>query len=323
MNYKMTDYDIKLAYANYTYELYGFPMIFIDEYWDYYLKLLDKETEWNVFKEQYKSGRFTSYLDFHRSAQELAKKCAERLFNTNQSDAFKKLEEIDIQLTEWSDMPSIRQFNEIKPNYCKLIKVDLVSGGEQCLKYLGLFNTDYDSTYDIVDELSDYEIFKNNKKIRLLIFWYNSLNAYEHQYGTILTKVNNNILLKKIYNSNNYIIKNLNSANLVYKSKNDSYFYDITNSDDNNLLSLIGDYDIDGIKTHIDFIEDRRFYILNKPVSITCKNKSQLLVNPKYPIFFPLCASLCNGQTPTEKDLAIGYEDKIFFHLNENDYEKL
>lgn len=97
--------------------------------------------------------------------------------------------------------------------------------------------------------------------------------------------------------------------------------YNIAGIDDP--MSLIGDNNIDGLGVHIDLNESKSFLIQNQSIFITRKNKSQLLVNPKYPFLFPLCASLCNGQTPTEKDLAIGYEDKIFFHLNENDYEKL
>jgi hypothetical protein len=320
----ITDWDIKKSYVNYSYGLYGMPLIFIDDYWDYYINQLGKESEWNKFKDNYKSDGFTSYNDFCRKIYTLVEKCACELFNTTQSNVFNKLIEIRNDIVEWTDLPSIKEANELlkqeHTHQSLRIKVDLIAGGEQALKYAGVFNDNYESTYDIINKMTDYETFKNNKKIRLLIFYKNLLGAYDSM-GDILKQINKNILLKKLYESDNDIIKKLNSTGLAYKSDNDCLMYNIAGIDDP--MSLIGDNNIDGLGVHIDLNESKSFLIQNQSIFITRKNKSQLLVNPKYPFLFPLCASLYNGQTPTEKDLAIGYEDKIFFHLNENDYEKL
>ena len=314
MNYKTTDFDIKKSYTFLNYPQ-QYPMIYIDEYWDYYIDQLGAKENYELFKEQYKSEGFINYNDFKNKAKEIAQKSAEKLFNTDKETVSKKLTEVGKEITKWDELPDIKSVT--MSNY-KSVKLDLVSGYDQTLKYLNLFNNNYNSTYEIINETTDLEIFKNKKALRILTYSFAGV-----EFDEVLTSYNSNVIVKNIFHFCDDTIQTLNSYGTPYAYYHGDCMIWIINEFPDK--SLLGSHSINGFDYHISFNEMKTFLILGNKFQFkhNISNELDYRLSRVNCYFFPLCASLCNGQTPTEKDLAIGYEDKIFFHLNENDYEKL
>lgn len=312
----MTNYMSKVSYAAVNYPL-GFPMILADKYWDYYMSLVGQTDKWNRFMNLWNEEGFETYDQFITEFNEVAKKSAMLMFNGSVDESVKKLHEYAENSKEWEFPTKIQ--NNLKPG--KYIKVDIHSSVDYVLKEIGIFNDKYDSLMEIINGQSKYEIFKDIKLMKFRTLKFNGINNHPD-----IKKISRSIILKKIYESGLPEIDIFNkSCRNVFVSGNDMYLYELDNPDE--FEYLCGDYITDnGISFNISMFKNMCVQIMdsqyNFSINLSKKYVDYDLRNyPKY--FIPLMIRLIKGEHPTEMDLAIGYEDQIFFHLNENDYKIL
>ena len=317
MNYKMTDYDIKRCFQESCKHI--IPVIFIDDYWDYYMKLFNLESKYELFKEQYKSAGFQNCMDFKRNWQQIVNDVVERLQGNQPKDNNHK------QIREFAS--NIRHGWKVDLLHTcpdgKYAKIDIHSAWDVVLKTVGVWNNEYNSTMDIINDVSKYDIFKNQKLLRM--------NSYDKTLFEVLNdchQISAQYLLKKIRESQHPIIQKLNATyKTVIHTSGDMYMYKVDEfcGDD-----IEGDYEIDGIPFNISLYNAKTIFILGQKIKVIKKmnddvidyNIGYMKSGNLYPELFPLALSLYNDRTPNKYDLAIGCEDQIYFYLNENDYGK-
>lgn len=302
----ITDFDIKKAF---TFIHYGqLPPILIDEYWNHYMKIFNIENEYLEFSEKYKMDGFKNYNDFENKFNDTVQKCSKLFLKKSLNDTINCLMKHCDGLDEtW--MPHFTN----PPSGNNIVKVDIHCAGETLLKRLNLFNDDYESGYDIIDKISQFETFKNYKTIRICMIRLAGLHQNKYLFALI-----SNILLKEIYESDDNVIKMLNSKYPVGKTICDSLVY-ITGND--NLDKISGEYTYKDMNYHIDIFDVNNMEILGSEYLNLWTSPNQLNTYRIPQMFIPITNCILNGRIPTKYDLAIGYEDQIFFYLDENDYK--
>ena len=315
MNYKMTDYDIKRCFQESCKHI--IPVIFIDDYWDYYMKLFNLESKYELFKEQYKSAGFQNYQDFYNKLILTTKQCADIMFNTSNENVLKKLADVQDDIQDWTELEEVSKLNASNTTKYTM-KVDLISGADSALKYLNLFNTDYSSTQEIINDLSSYDIFKNNKTIRILVY-----RSAGIDFHPVLQKIESYCLIKKLYETDSLVKKLTEDIGIpYYKLLGDSLIYNIDSPD--KYKDLCKPYQDNEIPYHIDLFKVNYISIFGNCYDIHENlNTSEMAFPISLNGLEPLTYKLCKGEQPNEMDLAVGLEDKIFLHLNENDYETI
>ena len=310
----MTDWDVKRAFQNYTYPFF-FPLIYIDDYWDHYLNLFGLEETYEIFKDSFKK-EFNSFAEFKTAYIDTIYAASKKMFNTKQSEVLNVLKESVNTLT-----PLKAKYNHVfnMPDG-KYLQIDLHKACDQVIKNLGVFNTDYESTTDVIKSVTKSKLLPTLKPIRIFCYQVGFFDRINESF------LNCADILNKVYNSNDSLIQKLNKKYELTVAAGDMYMYNIGNDD---LTDLVGDYEIDGISLSMSLYEIKTINILgqeNKVKICTSSNEINYVIGYTeighiIPEVYPLAVSLYKGLEPTEKDLAIGYEDKIFFHLNKNDYE--
>ena len=301
----VTDFDIRKAFAFFCYM--KLPNLYLDGYWEHYMKIFNMEQKYLQFMENYKSDGFSSYKDFIDKFYEVVDKGAKTFLKKT------LYETVDILKEESKKVDDDWIPKYISPESGNIVKIDIHCAAEVMLKRLDLFNDNYNSGYDIINEVSKYETFKNSKKTRICIFKQAGLHENEYLFSLI-----SNGLLKEIYNSENPIIKNLNKTYSVFKTKCDALIY-ITGNDDNDKIS--GEYKCGDMDYHIDCFDINCIEIMGKKYPDIWNNHDHIGTHAIYPMLTPITNAMLRRRTPDEKDLAIGYEDQIFFHLNKDDYK--
>lgn len=307
----MTDWDVKKAFQIFEYPVH-YPTIYIDEYWDYYMQIFGIKDSYINFKTLFKE-EFKDYDDFRNSCYNIAKNAEKKLFNTDISSALKNLSKYSSNLP---DLTTPRIYDFPDGNY---LIIDLHSGFDAALKTAGVFNTDYDSTKEILHSLTDKTLLWTTKQIRINTYF----GFLSHSFTCFKICAE---ILNKICNSNHPVIQKLNQKyNKPNKCNGDCIIYNIGNDD---LSDLNGDYEIDGFSINMSTCKIKTVQILNQKFKIKLQSSNKIDYNIGYsptgnllPQLYPLALSLFYGKEPTEKDLAIGCEDKIYFYLNKNDYE--
>lgn len=72
---------------------------------------------------------------------------------------------------------------------------------------------------------------------------------------------------------------------------------------------------------HIDTFDVNNIDVLGKVYLNLWNHHESFGTHAVIPMFIPITNCILNGRIPTKYDLAIGYEDQIFFYLDENDYK--
>lgn len=309
----MTDWDVKKAFSKYSNFNGYFPLIYIDDYWNYYIDSFGLKESYENFRELFKK-EFKGFGEFRNTMTETIKNTSRKLFNTNRSEALIILQD------------SINHIDPLNGKYDQIIytpdgkylQVDLHKAFDTVLKKIAIFNNNYESTTDIIKDVTKSELIPTLKWPRILSY----VGALSQQLSNCF--LNCKDLLNKIYKSDHQIIQMLNQKYELTTVGGDMYLYNIGDDD---LTNLVGDYEIDGIPFSISLYELKTVNILgqkNKLKICTSSNKIDYVIGYTdkghiLPELFPLAISLYKGKEPNEKDLAIGYEDKIYFYLNEND----
>ena len=321
MKNNMSDWDAKKAFTEkHLYKNNYMPQIYIDDYWNYYIEEHNLTQVWNKFLKQFRDDNLTyaSYMDeYNRLLDEVPK-----LF-TIESDKNKIIDIIDKVLNskENSAMSYIEDLSTLpEGNY---ISVDIHSAFDEALKYIGIFNPSYISTNDIIKDISKYPIFNDNKFLRCAIY----RNSFNLSIMTGLFKICSEILLEDIYKSDQKL-KDIKELTLIGKGRGDSYYYKI--NDNYDVTDILGEYEYNNIKYHIDYCTVKDIIILNERYKcrfeLDKKYKFQSLYlydtnghRTENPFLIHLAFKLFNGGELNEKDLAVGYEDQIFFHWNKSE----
>ena len=142
-----------------------------------------------------------------------------------------------------------------------------------------------------------------------------------------LFKICSEILLEDIYKSNQKL-KDIKELTLIGKGRGDSYYYKI--NDNYDVTDILGEYEYNNIKYHIDYCTVKDIIILNERYKcrfeLDKKYKFQSLYlydtnghRTENPFLIHLAFKLFNGGELNEKDLAVGYDDQIFFHWDKSE----
>ena len=166
-------------------------------------------------------------------------------------------------------------------------------------------------------------IFNGNKILRI--------DIYYHLFDVFTTKeifkIYCEILLENIYKSDQKL-KDIKELTLIGKTQGDSYFYKI--NDNYDVTEILGEYEYNNIKYHIDYWTFKDIIMFNEKykccfeVDKNYKLQSLYLYDAnghriKHPFLLHLAIKLFTGGELNEKDLAIGYEDQIFFHWDKSE----
>lgn len=319
-NDMMTDWDVKKAYQE-TVKPIFFPVIFIDRYWDYYMKLFGQEKKYKEFREMFKSGGFTycSYMDEYN---DITYRCAEKQLTENQSTVHNMINSyVDRNITGNTGnlFPKLNSYDFPDGRY---LQVDLHNAFDEALKNVGVFNPDYESTDEIIDDVSKYDIFKNMKKLRLSVYAYNNFTQMKELFCICSDEI-----LKKVYLSEDDLMKHLRERyHKGVRSSGDMYMYEIGYDC---VDEITGDHMIDGISVNMSVVEIKTVYLFGNRCKIQFIPGSSLTDyvlgwsrhNILPPELSPLLLRIGRNEEPTKMDFAIGNEDKIYFHLNKNDYK--
>lgn len=319
-NNVMTDWDVKKSYAETT-EPFFFPVIFIDEYWNHYMKLFGQERMYEKFKYSFKKDNFT-YQKYMHEYGRTVQRCADELLTVT-PDRMKHITDEYISKNNINPdtdklFPKSIGFNFPDGRY---LQVDMHNAFDIVMKKLGVFNMNYENTDEVIMKKSKYEIFKGMKEMRMAIY----RTIFDSNTLRNMFLICADDFLKKIYLSDNDDIRYLrNKYPSGVRSLGDMYMYNIGNDDVNKFL---GDHVYEGISVRLSIVEVKTVYILG--------NRCKTLYMPDVPlvnyrigwsygnilppeIISPVLV-LAKNKTPDKMDLAIGNEDKIYFYLNEND----
>lgn len=321
MKNNMSDWDAKKAFTEkHLYKNNYMPQIYIDDYWNYYIEEHNLTQMWNNFLKQFRDDSLTyaTYMDeYNRLLDEVPK------LLTTESDKNKIIDIIDNRLNskENSVMSCIEDLSALpEGNY---ISVDIHSAFDEALKYIGIFSPIYINTNDIIKDISKHSIFNDNKRLRCDIYQY----LFDKDIHKGLFKICSEILLEDIYKSDKKL-KDIKELTLIGKCKGDSYYYKI--NDNYNVTDIIGEYEHNNIKYHIDYCTVKDIIIFNEKYKCYFEmgknNKLQSLYlydtnghRTANPFLTHLAIKLFTGGELNEKDLAVGYEDQIFFHWDKSE----
>lgn len=324
---KVTNIDAKRAFRRHIEVHKIIPTIYIDEYWDYYMDLYDLTDQWKEFLKDFIDSGFT-YESFYSTYDTLLQQVSDVINSKYDKDSF--IEKCKSLLKDApSTLNKVDSLCNLTPG--KYLYVDLRNGFDNSLRIVGLL--DDKSVYDIIREATPNKIFYNKKKIRFDVY-HTCLPCID--FKDYLYSLESEILLEKIYNQNDPTIEYLNNHfELIGKTNGDAVIYKLNGDED--LKNILGDYSYNGIQYHtetltvsdITMFGNKYRYLINRD-----KNGKQVNhiiysdINPDVHIMkskllnislYPFALKLATGEELNEKDLAVGYEDQIFFHFDKSE----
>ena len=310
---KMTNWDAKKAFSEFcNYEF--IPCIYIDEYWDYHIELINLTKTWTKFLKEFTESGFT-YESFYQEYNRICEEGSKLLLNCTTAEVGSRAYEFMQTIND--DTPLVKA-KDLKTGM--YIYVDLHNAIDESLKYIGAYNPNFNNTYDIIKSLTPYKIFHNMKRLRVSIYYYTF--AKDRTSYNKLFRIMNGILLTNLHNSSNPDILEIRKhSKLLSKTPGDTLIYEY-NPDISK--DIIGEkYTCDGFGYHILFIDIRRVSVIGKTTNcIKYINE----FGDRYAVYgshdfareefwVPAIKSAFFGDL-TEKDLAVGFEDQIFFHFD-------
>ena len=311
----ISNFQAKKAYTKYVMEFV--PPLYIDEYWDYYIQLYDLKDDWNRFLEYFIKEKFT-YVSFYEEYIRILTETINIISSLWGENQIQKYNELIQSITPQMPLIDVKTIPD-----GRYLNVDIHNAVDTALKYIGLWNDTYTGTYDIFKMLSNYHIFDNMKRLKFNV----NDNMVEKQ--DYIYSLYSNVLLEKIYQSDHHKIRYLNeNYELFGKSYGDSYFYKLT--DDEIPQNILGDFNCGDISIHIDIFDSKSIDVFGNKLKLNIIRNQQGkistlgLYNAKRKAnisLYPFAMKLATGEELNEKDLAIGYEDQIFFHFDKSELQ--
>ena len=321
MKNKITDFDIKKSFVQVNYPLET-PSILLDEYWEYYMDLFGQTEKYEKFRQDWLKEGFKTYKDFMDEYNNIINSIRfDDIFKHPKDDILKIIESA-VDRKPWMPVIDNDDYINLQGRY---LQVDLHHAFDTVFCVLGLYKDKYKSMNDVINAYTNHKIFVDLKLCRLNTYIRLGIANLE----SLFEMCGN--LLKKVFESNHPIIKELNEKypeRLL--SHGDMYLYKIGENDD--VSHIIGDYEVDGIEFSIRCMEYKHISVFDSTYLTTIDPDKKLIdyniAKNKFgygaiSLICPILLKLARNEQPTEKDLVIGYEDTIFFHLNENDYKIL
>lgn len=321
MRNKVTDFDIRKSFVDINYP-FGSPSILLDGYWEHYMDIFGQTEKYEKFRKDWISEGFKTYKDFadeYGSVLDSIK--FDDIFKYSINDMWKNMKtSVDTRI--WMPVICANDYANLSGRY---LRVDLHHAFDAVLNMMGLYRDEYNSMENVIESYTQHKMFIDMKLLRLNIYYKIGLG-----HNQILFDICGN-LLRKVFESNHPVIRTLNERYKErYLSKGDMYLYKIGDNDD--VSGLTGDYMTDGISFSVKCLTCGNISIMDSIYS-TMIDLSERLIDynimktssgtTAQGMIAPLALKLARGEKPTEMDLAIGYEDMVFFHLNENDYKIL
>ena len=273
---------------------------------------------WENFLKDFIDEGFT-ISSFFNEYQRIVNECTKLLSPYNQEEISKKCQYV-LNNSDIDNKLEIKGFSELDDG--EYIYIDIHSDFDYVLKYIGVFNPSYNDTYDIINNITNYKIFRNLKVIRLNIYD----RCLSQNIRKQLFNISTNILLEKIYQNEDPKLKEITKHyQCVYKTLGDCYVYKVDNGEFPNYTET--EFEYDGIKYHIEKLICKTVYVLGnyyKVELITDNNNIKhaliYLNNQKIPVSqYPFLIKLALGEELNDKDLTVGYEDEIFFHFDKSE----
>ena len=149
----MTNWDAKKVFSEFKIPLY-FPNIYIDEYWDYHISLLNLSNEWNEFLQKFIDEKFT-YSSFIKESHRIILEGSKLIFNCPQTEIFKNIKQSDFE--QCGNLPMVSKGKLPKGKY---LSIDIHNAFDYVYKYLGVFNETYKDTYDLIKNIKSFNTEK-------------------------------------------------------------------------------------------------------------------------------------------------------------------
>lgn len=289
-----TDFDAKKAFSNYHYKNLSdkeFPVIYIDEYWEYYIDMFGLRDAWDDFLPTFKKEFPGGYLQFEQEVDYVIQNVYRDYFTP---DANEKLQEEYMKRHPYK-IP-IGDTHNISG---KFIKVDLHCASGTIAKYIGITQGDYN---EIIGKYTQSSIIKNSKIVRYKVY-----KELKNDYQ--LTAMYEELLMK-VYNNTD-----LNKYSIAVHHM-DALFL---NCPDDEIPE--GDYVCEDIPYSVSCVEIKHIKFGDRNISYF---DHMLPIVYKYDIdkwmpfeYYPMIWKKIHNQPLNEKDLVVGYENQIFFKLDE------
>lgn len=310
MRGKVTDYQAKKTFATLNALCPGIPPLYIDEYWDNSIELIGEKERWEKFLYDFKKSglTFTSYKEeLIRMIDEYSKHITKNL--KHPGDLSAQIYQLNSEITN----DKFLQLSKEVPAPGKYVSVDIHLSWDTILKKADLVNESYDSN-EIIKEITPYDVFYS-KDTRLWMYRHTINN--QRNIPESLFNICNVLILKELVDSDELVIKYLNENYELIGCRGDSILYKVN---DDNYKNLLGEYKYKDISYHImeEIINDIEVFGLpyrgvifdNKIYAIYNSTNQSKNVHPYF-------ARKLLNQEITDLDRAVGYEDEIFFFINE------
>lgn len=310
MKGSVTDYQAKKTFATLNALCPGISPLYIDEYWDNSIESIGGKERWEKFLYDFKKSglSFTSYKEeLSRIADEYDKYIIKSL--KHPGDLYTQIYQLNSEIINDEFLQLYKDY----PPAGKYICVDIHSAWDTALKKANLLNESYDAN-EIIKKITPYDVFYN-KDTRLWMYKH-AINNHRNIHASLFN-ICNVLILKELFNSDEPAIKYLNENYELIGCKGDSILYKVNNDD---YKKLLGEYKYKDISYHImdEIIND--IEVFGKPYrGVIFDNKIYAIYNytNQSKNVHPYFARKLLNQEITDLDRAVGYEDEIFFFIDE------
>lgn len=312
----ITNFDAKKSFIDFAMPYFIIPQIYIDEYWDYYIEEYGFKTKWNTFLEEFKEGGYT-YKSFSDEFKRIVSIGDKMVYGPVLTETREKFIQVLSKFKKFKyKLPHINIYELSEGEY---IYIDLHSACDEVLKYVGVLNDKFNGITDIINFITEKDIFKHQKQLKLRIL--DNIQYTRYIYLTFA------ILMDQIYKSEDKKLRNITKKlTLIGRTDGDAYMYKL--NDDSDISELYGDYECKNLKYHIKKLEVKEVKAFENTYKIiTIKDKNNETDNLYVysnnsilcPGLYPFVLKLAKGEELNEKDLAVGYENEIFFHFDKSE----
>ena len=308
---KVTNFDAKKAFVNFM-TPFGISSIYINEYWDYYIKEYNLENQWNDFLEKFIDEKFT-YETFKNEWYKIFYSVLNYICSFYNDNKISEKCEYLFQL-ETQEIKTINYYDISDGTY---IDVNI----NNCFDLAMIFcnkDDEYISIYDNINNITSFNIFKNQRALKISIINNLPWNIINKMYT-----INNKILIEDLYQTKNTPLELLNNTcELIGKTEKDSLIYKISNTEQLGfILNNYETYHINTltVKTIKMFGNDCKCLITRDKDNRIYNFDLYYLDKQLNTSIYPFALKLALGEELNDKDLTFGYEDEIFFKFDKSE----
>jgi len=297
---KVTNKDAKLIYSKYWFKNMAFerfPTIYIDEYWEYSIDLFNLREDWEWFLERF-NKEFSSAREYLEDVERVKDVLMEEFCTSdiNEKLGSYKISEYHFPLKNTYEIP--------EGDYWV---VDLIKAFNQTLKYVDVIRPGV--TYEeILEKATKSELLKNSKVLRFQLYYRFKVPFKAIMYN-ICDRLLYNLTLSQEFQ------KKINTADIICIC-GDSLYIPREKAD-----LVEGDYEINGIGFHIRKKSVKSVMYKGEKIKWLETGKTNYFYKNKYPQYVSTDEYLClmktiKNQQPNQMDLTVGFEEQIFYVMD-------